>query len=164
MATWTDLVHKFLGHAKYNATLPTYTDGQTAEMQADSRGRLRTVLESITGVATSTTAGTTWVDSYTADDSGTISASPKALLGAYFTSTYAASGFIQLHNLAAHGSLSSGATVPLFSIPIDANGFAAIDLPRGRAFSTGIVWAFSSTANVYTAVAAATVVGSAEYI
>lgn len=162
--SWTDTVHKFLAHLTYNATLPTYTDGQTAEAQSDSRGRLIVSVGAAT-VPTSTTAGTTWSDTLAADDKGTIVGSAKSLLFAQFQSTHGSPGWIQLFNLAAHASLSSGVTVPtMVPIPIAANGTVNIDLPRGRAFSAGIVWAFSSTPLVYTADAAATIVVSAEYI
>ena len=161
---WTDTVHLFKGHGVYNATLPTKTDGQTEALQLDSRGRLIVSVGADT-VLTSTTAGTTWVDQLTATHKNAIVASSKALLFAQFQSTYATGGWIQLFNLAAHASLSTGVTVPtMVPIPIAAYGTVNIELPRGRAFSSGIVWAYSSTALVWTEVAAATVVVSAEYV
>jgi hypothetical protein len=161
---WTDTVHKFLAHLTHNTTLPTYTDGQTAEAQSDSRGRL-IVSVGATSVPTSGTVSTTWYDCITATHKATIVGSAKSLLFAQFQSTYGVAGWIQIHNLAAHTSLSTGVTVPtMVSIPIAANGTVSIDLPRGRTMSNGLVWAFSSTPSVWTQDAAATVMASVEYI
>jgi hypothetical protein len=166
--SWTDTVHKFLAHLSYNTTLPTYTDGQTAEAQSDSRGRLIVSVGATSGAPpTSVTAGTTWVDtaSMTPSYRGLISASASSLLFAQFQSTYGIGGYIQLHNLAAAGSLSSGVTVPtMVPIPIAAYGTVNIELPRGRYFSTGIVWSYSLTPYVYTTDSSATIVCSAEIV
>lgn len=166
MSTFIDLVHKWLGHGQYNATLPTATDGLVVPAQCDSRGRLIVALGADTGVATETSTGTTWVHLHAPDDKALVTATAnKGLCFFYFQSTYASAGFMQFHNLAATGSLVSTTSVPhIASIAIPANGLVSFAFPRARMFSTGIVWAFSSTANVYTEVAAATVCASVEIV
>jgi hypothetical protein len=161
MASWTDLVHKFLGHGKYNATLPTYNDGQAAEVQTDSRGRIITV----SATPTNSTVGTTWSDEISAGAQAKLvtATANKSFVGGFWTNTEPVSGYVMLFNLASTGSLSSGVTEPFMApIPIAANGFVAVSLPRARVFSTGIVWAISSTPDVYTSSTAAAV-ASVEY-
>lgn len=166
MASFTDLVHKWLGHGKYNTTLPTLTDGQVGENQCDSRGRLIVSIGADGGVATETSAGTSWVHALTHDDKGLVTASAsKHLCSFWVQSSYATAGYIQFHNLAATGSLVSTTSIPAIApLYIQANGLVSITFARGKLFSTGIVWAFSSTPNVWTEVAAATVGGSFEII
>lgn len=160
---WTDTVHKFLAHLKYNSTLPTYTNGSTAEAQCDDRGRLLVSIAGYSGAPSSSSSGTEWAHALASASSGTIAATAKTLHFAVFTSEYGLPGYIQLHNLAAHGSLVSTTSVPYMApIPIAANGFAVLELPRGLLFGTGIVWAYSTTLNVYTADTNAQVVLSAE--
>lgn len=164
---WTDTVHKFLGHGKYNATLPTYSDGQTAEAQCDSRGRVLVTLASdASAPPTSTSAGTTWgkTTGLTATHRELITATDsKGLLYLRLRSTYASAGYIQLHDLNAVADLVSATSVPIGpSFDIASNGTVEIEYPRARMFTSGIVWAFSTTPNVYTQDASATVVAEWE--
>jgi hypothetical protein len=163
---WTDLVHKFLPHGKYNATLPTLSDGANGEQQLDSRGRLIVSVSGSTAVPTESGSATSWTHAITHDDKGLVTATAsKSLAFFWMQSSYATGGYLQFHNLAATGSLVTTVSVPLIApIYIAPMGFASIEFPRAKLFSTGIVWAFSSTPNVWTEVAAATLGGSFEII
>lgn len=166
MAAFTDLVHKWEGHAKHNTTLPTATDGQVVENQCDTRGRLIVAIGADVGVATESSTGVTWVNALTHDDKGLVTATAaKSLCSFYVQSSYATAGYIAFFNLAATASLSSGVTVPhIAPLYIPAMGLVSISFARAKLFATGIVWAFSSTPNVWTEVAAATVGGSFEIV
>ncbi len=122
----------------------TATSGAAAgdyhELQVDSVGRLRTIgsLEEVTLSNSTSTA----LD----NDGPVVKASAGTLYG--FQGYCDAAGFVQVHNKA---SAPTSSNVPIIVIPIASGAAFSLDLGlRGRAFSTGIAFGFSSTGPTYT--------------
>jgi hypothetical protein len=114
--------------------------GDYHEMQVDATGYLRTI-DKLSEVALSSST-TTALD----DDGPIVKASAGTLYG--FQGYADAAGFIQVHNKA---TAPVNPNVPIIVIPIAAGAAFSLDLGmRGRAFSTGIVFGFSSTGPTYT--------------
>lgn len=114
--------------------------GDYHELQVDANGRLRT-LDAVNEVTPSNST-TTALD----NDGPVVKASAGTLYG--FQGYCDAAGFVQVHNKA---SAPTSSNVPVIVIPIAANGAFSLDLGvRGRAFSTGIAFGFSSTGPTYT--------------
>lgn len=158
------IIDRFLGSQRYDAALPTRRDGDIREVQCDWRGRTILAIGDDTSVATETESSTTWVNVTTPADVGLVSATPKHLGQFWLQSTYGAAGWIQLHDVASLVDLTPGDAPAFAPLYIAANGLVTIPFPRAKLFSTGIVWAFSSTPSTYTAVGAATLVGSFEVL
>jgi hypothetical protein len=114
--------------------------GDYHELQVDATGYLRTI-DKLSEVALSSVT-TTALD----DDGPIVKASAGTLYG--FQGYADAAGFIQVHNKA---TAPVNPNVPIIVIPIAAGAAFSLDLGmRGRAFSTGIVFGFSSTGPTYT--------------
>jgi hypothetical protein len=89
-----------------------------------------------------TNATTTALD----DDGPVVKASAGTLWG--FQGYADAAGFVQVHNKA---SAPSSSNVPVIVIPVASGAAFSLDLGvRGRAFSTGIAFGFSSVGPTYT--------------
>lgn len=114
--------------------------GDYHELQVDASGYLRTV-DKLSEVSLSNSTTTAL------DNNGPIvKASAGTLYG--FQGYCDAAGFVQVHNKA---SAPSSSDVPIIVIPIAANAPFSLDLGlRGRAFSTGIAFGFSSVGPSYT--------------
>jgi len=112
------------------------TTGDYEPLQTNASGELRTVDDVAAKVGVLTNASTTALAA-----SLVVKGSAGTLFGlqGYVTSA----GFLLLHNAA---SLPADATVPVVSVPIEADKPFSVDFGiYGRAFSTGIVAVFSST-------------------
>ena len=89
-----------------------------------------------------TNATTTALD----NDGPVVKASAGTLWG--FQGYAAAAGYVQVHNKA---SAPASSNVPVIVIPVASGAAFSLDLGvRGRAFSTGIAFGFSSTGPTYT--------------
>ncbi len=122
----------------------TATSGAAAgdyhELQVDATGYLRTI-DKLSEVALSNSTSTA-LD----NDGPVVKGSAGTLYG--FQGYCDAAGFVQVHNKA---TAPTSTNVPTIVIPIAANGAFSLDLgTRGRAFSTGIAFGFSSTGPTYT--------------
>lgn len=125
---------------KTSATGLAGTDGDYAPPQVDANGRLRTI-DAVNEVTPSNST-TTALD----NDGPVVKASAGTLYG--FQGYCDAAGFVQVHNKA---SAPASTNVPVIVIPVAANTPFSLDLGvRGRAFSTGIAFGFSSTGPTYT--------------
>jgi hypothetical protein len=114
--------------------------GDYHELQVDATGYLRTIdkLSEVTLSNSTTTA----LD----NDGPVVKASAGTLYG--FQGYSDAAGFVQVHNKA---SAPASTNVPVIVIPIAAGAPFSLDFGvRGRAFSTGIAFGFSSTGPTYT--------------
>lgn len=110
------------------------------ELQVDATGYLRTIdkLSEVTLSNSTTTA----LD----NDGPVVKASAGTLYG--FQGYCDAAGFVQVHNKA---TAPASTNVPVIVIPIASGAAFSLDLGvRGRAFSTGIAFGFSSTGPTYT--------------
>lgn len=122
----------------------TATSGAAAgdyhELQVDATGYMRTI-DKLSEVALSSST-TTALD----DDGPVVKGSAGTLYG--FQGYSDAVGFVQVHNKA---TAPTAGNVPILVIPVTALGPFSLDLSmRGRAFSTGIAFGFSSTGPTYT--------------
>ncbi len=122
----------------------TATSGAAAadyhELQVDATGYLRTIDKS-TEVAISNST-TTALD----NDGPVVKGSAGTLFG--FQGYCDAAGFVQVHD---KSSAPTSTNVPVIVIPIAANAPFSLDLSRrGRAFTNGIAFGFSSTGPTYT--------------
>ncbi len=122
----------------------TATSGAAAgdyhELQVDATGYLRTI-DKLSEVALSNST-TTALD----NDGPVVKASAGTLYG--FQGYCDAVGFVQVHNKA---SAPTSSNVPVIVIPIAAGAAFSLEFGmRGRAFSTGIAFGFSSTGPTYT--------------
>ncbi len=114
--------------------------GDYHELQVDATGYLRTIdkLSEVTLSNSTTTA----LD----NDGPVVKASAGTLYG--FQGYCDAAGFVQVHNKA---SAPTSTNVPIIVIPVASGAAFSLDLGiRGRAFSTGIAFGFSSTGPTYT--------------
>jgi hypothetical protein len=110
------------------------------ELQVDATGYLRTI-DKLSEVALSNST-TTALD----NDGPVVKASAGTLYG--FQGYCDAAGFVQVHNKA---SAPTSTNVPIIVIPVASGAPFSLDLGmRGRAFSTGIAFGFSSTGPTYT--------------
>jgi len=111
-------------------------DGSETKIPADASGLLVNV-----GAAPSNST-TTALD----NNGPVVKASAGTLYG--FQGYAAAAGFVQVHNKA---SAPASSDVPVIVIPVAANQAFSLELGvRGRAFSTGIAFGFSTTGPTYT--------------
>ena len=105
-------------------------------VQADASGLLVNV------GAPATNATTTALD----NDGPVVKASAGTLYG--FQGYADAAGYVQVHNKA---SAPASSNVPVIVIPVASGAAFSLDLGvRGRSFSTGIAFGFSSTGPTYT--------------
>ncbi len=118
----------------------TAADGDYAPLQVDANGRLRTIAD--TSEVQPSNSTTTALD----NDGPVVKGSAGTLYG--FQGYADAAGFVQVHNKA---TAPTSTNVPVIVIPVLANAAFSLDLGlRGRAFSTGIAFGFSSTGPTYT--------------
>ncbi len=122
----------------------TATSGAAAgdyhELQVDATGYLRTI-DKLSEVALSNST-TTALD----NDGPVVKGSAGTLYG--FQGYCDAAGYVQVHNKA---TAPTSTNVPIIVIYLSAAGNFSLDLGmRGRAFSTGIAFGFSSTGPTYT--------------
>ena len=114
--------------------------GDYHELQVDATGYLRTIdkLSEVAILNVTTTA----LD----NDGPIVKASAGTLYG--FQGAVDATGYVQVHNKA---TAPTAGNVPIIVIPVLTGTAFSLDLGmRGRAFSTGIVFGFSSTLATYT--------------
>lgn len=115
-------------------------NGDYAALNVDSNGRLRTI-DAINEVRPSNST-TTALD----NDGPVVKASAGTLYG--FQGYSDANGFVQVHD---KSSAPTSNNVPVIVIPVAANSPFSLDLSlRGRSFSNGIAFGFSSTGPTYT--------------
>jgi hypothetical protein len=114
--------------------------GDYHELQVDALGRLRTI-DAVNEVQPSNST-TTALD----NDGPVVKGSAGTLYG--FQGYADAAGFVQVHNKA---TAPASTNVPVIVIPVASGAAFSLDLGvRGRAFSTGIAFGFSSTGPTYT--------------
>jgi hypothetical protein len=114
--------------------------GDYHELQVDASGYLRTV-DKLSEVALSNSTSTA-LD----NDGPVVKGSAGTLYG--FQGYCDAAGYVQVHNKA---TAPASTNVPVIVIYLSAAGNFSLDLGmRGRAFSTGIAFGFSSTGPTYT--------------
>ncbi len=114
--------------------------GDYHELQVDATGYLRTI-DKLSEVALSNST-TTALD----NDGPVVKGSAGTLYG--FQGYCDSAGFVQVHNKA---SAPTSSNVPIIVIPVASGAAFSLDFGmRGRSFSTGIAFGFSSTGPTYT--------------
>lgn len=150
-----DSVFKWLGHARYNATAPTLTDGSQGELQCTKDGRLKVDIAS--------TGATVWSSPGAATSERVVKASTGTIYRLMLTNTGASDVHVFLFNAAARPLNGSTAEIvpPLKLTP---GGSGEIDFElRPFAASVGIYWGASSTAGTFTYDSGATILVATEY-
>jgi hypothetical protein len=150
---------------KYNASAPTYADGDRADLQTTVNGFLKVSNADLAGGEdlTNNTQGTTpkviVASTYSPSTSINFGAATKANVKAsagtvVSCSAYndnAAPRFFQLHNKA---SAPAAAEVPIISVPVLQDTHLVLGTEfftnAGKYFSTGVGWAWSTTAGTFT--------------
>lgn len=150
---WTDTVFKFLAMARYNAVLPSLTNGASADFQCDASGRLLVNAGAI---------NTTWADGGASVAERQVKASAGRLWQIFGRNTGGSPLWIFIFNATARPA--NGSTAALFvPIRVAAGESFSVVLDRARAFSTGLYWGISSTDATFTYASGGTFVVSAEY-
>lgn len=151
----------------YNSTPITLTNGQRGDLQLDANGYLKvreqyaasyedntnqvakTIENLLSGVST---YSPTVFTNYGANATLNVKATAGNVFSIYCQNTNASVRYIQIHNTT---TTPGGGAIPVVSFMIPGSGAVFIDhtmLPAGGAyFSTGIAFAFSTTAGTYTA-------------
>jgi hypothetical protein len=154
---WLDTVFKFIGLARYNTVTPALSNGETSELQCDANGRL---LVNTQGTTTS------WQDAAAAASERVVKASSGKVYQIIGRNTGGSDRYLFIFNVSAVGGSrpANGATGELFvPIKVKAGEAFSLDLPRPRAFGTGLAWCVSSTDATFTYDAAGAFVVAAEY-
>ena len=160
-----------LPELKYNLTPPTLSDGQLIVAQGDSKGNLRQAeqfvdqfVDQVNGVAATQvmplSVSTYCASLFTYMAAAVTTSNVKATAGNLFSFTFvnnnAAARYIQFHNTA---TTPAGSAVPLLMFMAPANTTISIGREwfsaAGVNFTTGIAWAASTAAGIYTAATAA---------
>lgn len=137
-----DRIFPWLGHGRYQASPPTLVDQAVAAFRLDALGRLLVTFEGEAAIA--------WTQVSSTGTYAVVRSSAGIVGGLYAASLVEDDTYLQLFNLAA-GPPAGGAT-PAHVFPLVAGGVVSIEVLAGLSFSTGCVWAISSTPTTYTAV------------
>jgi len=154
---WTDTIFKFIGLARHNTITPSLTNGQTCEAQCDERGRLLVSTEPV---------NTLWSDGGIAAAERVVKGSAGKLHQIFGRNTGGSTKYIFIFNHATSGGSrpANTSTAHMFvPVKVQAGEAFSIELPRARAFSTGLYWGVSSTDASFTYDSGATFEVSAEY-
>lgn len=154
---WLDTVFKFISYARYNAITPALTNGQISELQCGSDGRL---------LVNAQVTNTVWSDGAAATSERVVKNAAGRLYQIFGRNTGGSDKYIFVFNHAASGGSrpANGSTAAMFvPVKVKAGEAFSIDLPRSRAFATGLYWGVSSTDGTFTYDAAGTLVVAAEY-
>ncbi len=136
-----------LGYARMSANRNQYQTirdaaGNERGANVDANSRLTTEMQSIPGATSTFTPDMD--TSAAAEASSVTKASAGVLYGATATNSSASTRFFQLFNST---TVPADTTVPVVSLAVAAGGTVGVDYGlRGRFFSTGIAWCWSSTA------------------
>jgi hypothetical protein len=154
---WLDTVFKFISYARFNTITPALTNGQTSELQCGADGRL---------LVNAQATNTVWSDGGVSTSERVVKAAAGKVHQIFGRNTGGTDRFIFIFNHAQSGGSrpANGSTAAMF-VPIKVKSGEAfsIDLPRARAFATGLYWGVSSTDATFTYDATGTLVVAAEY-
>lgn len=153
-----DSVFKWLAHARYNVTTPTYSDGDQAELQTTSSGRLK-----VDAVLGADDGAKLWSLSGAATSERIVKASSGKLFRVLASNPGASVAYLFLYNSATRPTNgSTAAIVP--PIAIAAGSDATVDLQIDPYDCTvGIYWGASSTHDDFTYDNTATLLVSVRY-
>lgn len=132
LPTFLDLIFKWVGSGRYNASPPVGADGQIAEHQSDDRGYLR-VTEDVVATYEQPTA-------LAASD--VVSTSPTRFVEAWVENSSGTDRYFQLFDGTV---LPADGVAPLYCVRIPAGATVAVKPSARMYFSSGLVWCFSST-------------------
>lgn len=154
-APFTTTIFQWMGFARYNTSPQVTANGQPQELQSDVNGNLLVNVASYGGASPAS-----WTDTV-----NTYQQVVKNAAGKLYSMSGSNEGttkrWIQIFDAVA---VPSNGAVPKMQLAVFAGGTFSIDLPRGRAFSSGIVWAISSTTASLTIDNAATFFVNAEAV
>lgn len=132
---WEKAIFNWLGSGRYNPTPPTLSPGALGEFQLDANGSLKVRFAD---------PRVQWADPTSLASSGIIKTSAGTLYQMFGSNEGYTTTWVQIFDAAAipNGD-GEGGPVPLFTIPVEPSATFSLELPRGRAFANGIVWAAS---------------------
>lgn len=132
LPTLLDLVFRWLGSGRYNASPPSVGDGQLSEIQTDDHGYLRTTDEVV---------GTyTQPDALLASD--VVATSPTRLVEAHVINASADDRYFQIFD---GTSVPSDGVAPKYAAFVPAGGSISLSFRARFELSSGLCWASSST-------------------
>jgi hypothetical protein len=137
---WPSQLFRWLGFARYNVTAPVGADGQVAELQGDAAGRLRTTTqgEKPTGLVISPALET----------HRQVVVGAGALVELYGFNDDTATKYLMLFDAASLPG--NGASGWLARFRIAGGGSIAFAPGYPLAFTSGLIWAASTTADTLT--------------
>lgn len=141
--TWLRTIFRFLAFGRYNTTPPSASDGDAVPLQCDASGNLKVAVVSGGG------GSTTWNDQASAAyvAARAVKAAAGSLYQLFGFNNGSSDRYLQVFDSATE---PAPGTKPVFSFPVPAGQSFSLDLPRPRAFSTGIYVAASTTGHEFT--------------
>lgn len=152
-----DAIFRFVPYGRMNAVAPSPENGQLTELQINDRGQLR---------VTTDAAITSWADAGVVAAEKVVKGTAGRVHQILGRNTGGSTVYVFFFNHASAGGSrpANGVTTELFlPIKVDAGEAFALELPRARAFSTGLYWGASSTDEDFTYASGATLAISVEY-
>lgn len=141
MPSFLELLFKWLGHARYNLTPSVVADGELAELQADSRGALRT----------NPKVKTTYTKPTALAASAIVHTAPCRLVELHAENASASDRFLQIFD---GTTLPTDGTAPHYCVKIPAGGQISLTFDTELTLASGMVWCTSSTRATKTIAAA----------
>ncbi len=158
---WLNNVFNFLAGGQYEQSPAPLTSGATGPLLVDRYKRL-IVVAAPPGSTISTGENNWYVSNSAGEYQGAVKTTPGTFFWMYGFNRGASDRFLMLFNLS---SVPSDGTAPWMTpIPIISLQPFSFEMPRGRNFSTGLVWAVSTTGDTLTKDTGATVHLTTEYL
>lgn len=132
LPTLLDLVFRWLGSARYNATPPSGGDGQLSEHQCDDKGYLRTTDEVVA----------TYDPPTALLASDVVETSPTRLVEAHVINTSGDDRYFQIFD---GTSVPADGVAPKYAALVPAGGSIALSFRARFELSSGLCWASSTT-------------------
>jgi hypothetical protein len=152
-----DAIFRFVPYGRMNAVAPSPQSGELTELQINDRGQLRVTTDAAT---------TLWSDSGVVVAEKVVKGTAGRVHQILGRNTGGSAVYVFIFNHAAAGGSrpANGLATELFlPIKVEAGEAFALELPRARAFSTGLYWGASSTDATFTYASGATLAIAVEY-
>jgi hypothetical protein len=152
---WETAIFNWLGSGRYNATPPTLAPGSLGEFQLDANGSLKVRFADPV---------VQWVDPTSLAAGGVIKSSAGSLYQLFGSNEGSNKTWVQVFDATSVPNGGEGGPTPIFTIPVEAQATFSLELPRGRSFASGIVWAASSSPALLSRDMYAQIWANAEYV
>jgi hypothetical protein len=133
---WEKAIFNWLGAGRYNPAPPTLTPGSLGEFQLDANGSLKVRFADPL---------VQWVDPTQLASSAVIKDAAGSLYQLFGSNEGYNKIWVQIFDASSVPNGGEGSPSPISTIPVEAQATFSLELPRGRSFATGIVWAASQS-------------------